>query len=121
MPVTNPPIPPAPDPQSEADQLYSTVTRLVAAAFKGDVVLITTDRTGRVDAAFTSEDLDGGAELVPADYEGWLAGATDDNRDFTLRSLGGTVRLYVTHPDRSPLTTVRTYDNWPAMVELSLP
>lgn len=30
------------------------------------------------------------------------------------------MRLYASHPDRNPLITVKTYEEWPAMVEVRL-
>lgn len=102
-------------------RLHALVTNLVEAAFPAPptrpVALITTDRTGRVDGAFTDGE-DG--EPVPVNWSAWLDTMPEQSRDLTLRSLGGLMRLYASHPDRNPLITVKTYEEWPAMVEVRL-
>lgn len=114
MPVTNEA---QPEPtQDDFDRLHYLVTHLVEAAFDGEPTVITTDRTGKVDAAWVARD----GDLEPVAMQPWLAATSDKTREFTLMNLGGMLRLYAEHPRRNPLVSVVTYPEWPAMVEVHL-
>lgn len=114
MPVTNPPS--SDRPGQSWETLNHIVTYAVGTAFGDSARLITTDRTGRADAAW-SIDADGTRHRLPV-----LTWAdTPQHRDFTLINLGGLIRLYASHPDADPAIKVVTYEAWPAMVEVTLP
>lgn len=123
MPVTNPPEPGTdpipPDPQEDWEQLHYLVTHLVEAAFTEPPQVVTTDRTGRVDGGWVADE-DSEGHLRPVSLHRWLETTSEPTRDFTLRNLGGMLRLYASHPARNHLVTVTTYDEWPAMVEVHL-
>ncbi|MFC4328289.1 hypothetical protein ACFPC0_10675 [Streptomyces andamanensis] len=103
--------------EQDWETLHYLLTERVKATYRQHVELITTDRTGRVDAAFVRDDA---GQLVPADLMSWLETGTANARDFTLHTLGGMVRLYASHPRRDPRASVVTYEEWPAMVEVRL-
>lgn len=121
MPVTQPypetPPPSMEEPAEGWQKLHFIVSRLVEAAFAEQPQIITTDRTGKVDGAWLP-DGDGGLRRVA--MQSWLQSTSDKSRDFTLANLGGMLRLYAEHPGRNELITVRTYEEWPAMVEVHL-
>lgn len=112
-----PEMPTLPDTAPGWERLHHIVTHLVEATFTEPPQVITTDRTGKVDAAWLP-DGDGGMRQVP--LEPWLLATSDRNRHFNLSNLGGMLRLYAEHPERSSQITVKTYPEWPAMVEVRL-
>jgi hypothetical protein len=96
------------------NSLHQQVVEAVRNGFDLMPHVVTTDRTGRVDGAWITDD----GTHVPVMKAYWLRTGSADARDYALRSLGGLLRAYATHPDRDPQVNVTTYDDWPAMVEV---
>lgn len=100
--------------KDHAHQHYFLLSNLIDSMYGGPVDAVTTDRTGKVDAAWRRmEGPD--SDMEPVSLMPWVK----EQADFNLRNLGGMARLYASHPGRdTDQVTVRLYEDWPAMVDL---